>query len=287
MTAAPAILQDIYNDIRTRLTRAGIDSPALAARILVREALGVDDAALIAGRAVTATPAQLDRLEAMVRRRLNGEPVSRILGRREFWGMDFTVTPAVLDPRPDTETLVAAVLETMRDRPPARILDLGTGSGCIVISLLHAFPEATATAVDLSPDALAVARTNAGNLGVAERLTLIQGSWFENVTGRYDLIVSNPPYIPNPAIESLDREVRNHDPILALAGGDDGYDAYKTIIGGLKSFLNPDGLCYLEIGINQGENVARLVRESNLSLRRTIPDIAGIPRAVEISCGDK
>lgn len=280
-------LRTLYDEARSRLRRAGIDNPALDARTLVRAALGVTDAELITGPDIIIPGEQSARLESFLRRREEGEPVSRILGSREFWGLDFLVTPAVLDPRPDTETLIESVLTTLSPRPPATILDLGTGSGCIIITLLRAFPQAKGVAVDLSEQALDVARMNAQRLGVTDRLTLIKGSWFENVTGQFDLIVSNPPYIPRPDIESLAREVRNHDPILALAGGEDGYDAYKAIIGGLKNFAAPGAYCFLEIGINQGENVARLAEDSNLSVCRIILDIAGIPRTVEIYCGDK
>ena len=281
-----ATIRSLLADARRRLSAAGIDSPALDARILVRHVFAVTDAALVAGDDRAVTAAEADRFESLLARRLAGEPVSRIRGVREFWGMDFMVTPAVLDPRPDTETLVAAAVETMRANPPRTIVDLGTGSGCILVSLLKEFPQAQGTGVDISGEALAVARGNAERNGVAGRATFLQGRWFDSVAGTFDLIVSNPPYIPNPDIESLDREVRNHDPILALSGGDDGLDAYRAIIREIQTHLNPAGLCYLEIGIHQGENVARLVEESNLSVRRIIPDIAGIPRAVEITRGD-
>ncbi|MBU0859394.1 MAG: peptide chain release factor N(5)-glutamine methyltransferase [Alphaproteobacteria bacterium] len=280
-------IQTLYKDARQTLSLAGIDSPALDARIFIKAVLGITDADLIAGDDRLVSAAEEAALSAMLDRRVAGEPVSRILGRREFWGMDFIVTPDVLDPRPDTETLVQAAVDMMRARPPARILDLGTGSGCILISLLREFPTAQGVAVDISESALNIARQNAERHDVAHRVNFLQGRWFEPVTGLFDLIVSNPPYIPNPDIESLDREVRNHDPILALAGGDDGYDAYRTIIKGIKTHAASGVLCYLEIGINQGENVARLAEESNLCVDRIIPDIAGIPRAVEISCGDK
>lgn len=287
MTHAPSI-QTLHHDARQRLILAGCDSPALDARIFVKKVFNLGDADIIIGEDRTATEHETRTLEQMVARRIAGEPVSRILGEREFWGLMFTVTPAVLDPRPDTETLVSAAVNTMRARPPESILDLGTGSGCILISLLSEFPQARGTAVDISPDALRVAQANAQRNHVDTRATFREGRWFDSVRGEtFDLIVSNPPYIPNPDIESLDVEVRNHDPILALAGGDDGYDAYRAIIREIKTHLNPGGLCYLEIGIGQAENVARIVGESNLSVNRIMPDIAGIPRAVEISRGDK
>ena len=281
-----ATIHTLHSDARQRLALAGCDSPALDARIFVKKVFGLSDADLIAGEDRLATEEEQAALEALMKRRLTGEPVSRILGQREFWGLPFTVTPAVLDPRPDTETIVQAAVQEMAGRPPGSILDLGTGSGCILIALLTEFPTARGTAVDVSPDALAVAKINAQALGVADRITFIEGRWFDSVTESYDLIVSNPPYIPVKDIESLASEVRNHDPILALAGGEDGYDAYRAIIKEIHAHMNPGGLCYLETGFDQGENVARLAGESNLSVRRIIPDIAGIPRAVEITRGD-
>ena len=281
-----ATIHTLHSDVRQRLMMAGCDSPALDARIFVKKIFSLSDADLIAGEDRLASEDEQAALEAVVKRRLAGEPVSRILGAREFWGLLFTVTPAVLDPRPDTETIVQAAVQEMGANPPASILDLGTGSGCILISLLTEFPMARGTAVDVSPEALAVARMNAQALGVADRITFVEGRWFDSVTGSFDLIVSNPPYIPIQDIESLAPEVRNHDPILALAGGNDGYDAYRIIVKEIHPHLNPGGLCYLEVGFDQGENVARLAGESNLSVRRIIPDIAGIPRAVEITRGD-
>lgn len=281
-----ATIHTLHSEARQRLMIAGCDSPALDARIFVKKVFGLSDADLIAGEDRLAMEDEQATLEAMMTRRLSGEPVSRILGQREFWGLMFTVTPAVLDPRPDTETIVQAAVQEMAVNPPATILDLGTGSGCLLIALLTEFPGARGTAVDISPEALAVAKMNAETLGVVDRITFVEGRWFDSVTGSYDLIVSNPPYIPIQDIESLAPEVRNHDPILALAGGDDGYDAYRVIIKETQAHLNPGGLCYLETGFDQGENVARLAGESNLSVRRIIPDIAGIPRAVEITRGD-
>lgn len=280
-------IHTLLQNARRELTVAGVDSPALDARILVKHVFGVTDADLIVGADRMASAAEEAQLAALVARRAGGEPVSRILGLREFWGLPFRVTPDVLDPRPDTETVVEAALARLRAKPPASIIDLGTGSGCILIALLHAFPDARGVAVDISPAALAVARENAALNGVADRITFVNARWFDGVAGqKFDLIVSNPPYIPHEDIESLAREVRNHDPILALSGGDDGYDAYRAIISGIKNHAAPGAWAYLEVGFDQGENVARLAGESNLSVNRIIPDIAGIPRAVEICCGD-
>lgn len=279
-------LQSLYRDALARLKRAGCDTPGLDARIFMKHALSLTDAQLIAGEDRSLNESEAEAVESMIARRLSGEPVSRIIGRREFWGMDFIVTPDVLDPRADTETIVQAAVEKLRRTPPHAIVDLGTGSGCLLIALLKEFPLARGTGSDISESALAVARMNAERHNVADRARFVHSRWFDSVDGKFDLIVSNPPYIPNPDIESLAIEVRNHDPILALAGGEDGYDAYRAIIKEIKSHANPGALCYFEVGFDQGENVARLAGESDLSVNRIIPDIAGIPRAVEISCGD-
>ena len=221
-------------------------------------------------------------------RRLTGEPLSKILGVKEFWGLELEVNQHVLDPRPDTETLIEAVLawvdrEGLRDAP-LNIVDLGTGSGCIPITLLSELPNATATAVDISVEALEVAKQNAQKHKMSSRIDFHQGSWFEGLEGQdFDILTSNPPYIPESDIENLSREVKNHDPILALSGGNDGLDEYKKIIFGLKDKLNGNNRAFLEMGIGQLESLTRLVDESNLLLCDSKADLAGIPRVVEIS----
>lgn len=272
-----------------RFSEAGLDTPALDARILVRHFLNLTDADLISGGAVPGS-AQSAALEDAVQRRLAGEPVSRILGFREFWGMNFKVTPDTLDPRPDTERLVEMALESMKDCPPRRILDLGTGTGCILLALLREFPDASGIGVDISPAAVDVSRENMENNGLSARAAFHVSNWTDSLPDpdeMFDLIVSNPPYIPESDIESLAPEVRNHDPILALVGGGDGLDAYKILIMKIKRHLAPAGLCFFEIGQNQDRDLMRLVEESGLVVRRIGADYAGILRVVEIGHGDK
>ena len=183
-----------------------------------------------------------------------------------------------------------SALKAYGNTPPQTVLDLGTGSGCILIALLHEWPKSRGTAVDISGTALEVARENAQQNQVADRIEWIESNWMENLPDAgegYDCIVSNPPYITNPDIESLAPEVKNHDPILALAGGNDGLQCYKKIIFNLKKNLKSQGKAFLEIGQNQGNDVMRLVEDSGLSVENVHPDLAGIPRVVEISCGDK
>ncbi|WP_435641922.1 peptide chain release factor N(5)-glutamine methyltransferase [Micavibrio aeruginosavorus] len=286
------VLTALYKDIQTRFRAAGVENPGLEARILVKAALGVSDADLITGSAQTYPQADLDRLEGMVARRLAGEPPSRILGSREFWGRDFVLSPDTLDPRADTETLIEAALECFKGRePPKRILDIGTGTGCIAITLLAEWPGATGVATDLSAGAVDTARLNARNNGVDSRIQVVQTRWVDGIDvesgAGFDLIVSNPPYIPSNDIESLDENVRRFDPILALDGGDDGLNAYRDIITETKRLFNPGGIMLWEIGINQLKDIARLVENAGATRGRTWADLGGIPRVVEISHGDK
>jgi len=273
-------------NVHQMLRQAGVDNPGLEARVILRHVLHVSDADLIGGDEREMIPPEgKEAVGAIVQRRAAGEPLSRILGEREFHGLPFEVTPAVLDPRPDTETLVDAALKSFKT-PPASILDLGTGSGCILISLLHEWKDARGVGVDRSPEALAVAKRNSERNGVADRARLIQGDWGAGLEEQFALIVSNPPYIPSQDIPNLDREVRNHDPILALDGGKDGLDAYRTIIRESKELLSLGGVMLFEIGIGQGPDVARLVANAGLSIAESICDLAGIERVLKIIYGD-
>ena len=198
-------------------------------------------------------------LEAAVAERVLRKPVSQIIGTRSFWRHDFHVTPDVLDPRPDTETLIDQALgETFQ-----RVLDLGTGSGCIVISLLSERIQAQGVAVDLSEKALAVARGNARDIGVADRLTLLQSDWFSNVTGRFDLIVSNPPYIATSEMPDLAPEVRDHEPHMALTDGGDGLGCYRSIAAKAPDHLTRGGRLLVEIGLTQGLRDVQVIQDLN------------------------
>lgn len=235
------------------LAASGVPTPALDARLLLQHAAQVsrEDLILEPDRPLEADAAEMFRI--LIDRRVRREPVSRILGTREFYGRPFTVTPAVLDPRPDTETLIDAALRILpRD---ARILDLGTGSGAILLTLLAERGDATGVGVDVSPDALAVARRNAVACGVAGRAELVEGSWFGPVTGTFDLIVSNPPYITRADIAALDPDVRCFDPTLALDGGSDGLEAYRAIAAGAGRVLSAIGHILVEIGAGQETDV--------------------------------
>lgn len=268
----------------TRLLAAASGAEAfLDARILVEETTGLDRAALLLEGDRPLGVGAAVRLAAMVRRRLGGEPVWRILGRREFWGLSFAVTPAVLDPRPDTETIVAAALAAVAARrtEPLRIADLGTGSGAILGALLSELPRSLGWGVDRSEDACRVARGNLDALGLGERALVLTGDWARALRSNgLDLVVSNPPYIATGDLPALDREVRDHDPRAALDGGADGLAAYRAIAADLPRLLAPDGVAVLEVGAGQAPEVGRLLATSGLTIGPVRRDLGGHERAV-------
>jgi release factor glutamine methyltransferase len=269
------------------LAEAGIETPKRDARVLLCEAAGIDHAALLRDPDAWLGEEAAARLQAFLERRLKREPVSRILGRREFWGLRLRVTPDVLDPRADTETLVAAAVETLRDRrnDPLRILDLGTGSGALLCACLSEFPHAFGIGVDRSEAACRIARENLTACGLAGRGAIMCGEWGaalgEDAIGPgFDLLVSNPPYIASGAIETLAPEVRDHDPRSALDGGADGLAAYRAIATDLSRLSAPHGVAVLEIGHVQAESAAACFRQAgweSIGLKR---DLENQPRAL-------
>lgn len=261
---------------RAQLVAADIIDSAQAVRLLMQHVLNCDRAGLILQEERALSPDELAAFERLVARRLAHEPVSKILGEREFYGRAFRVTADVLDPRADTETLIDLALET----PARRVLDLGSGSGALIVTLLAEWPEATGVAVDLSPAALAVTLENAGRLGVASRLTPAEGAWFAPVAGRFDLIVSNPPYIPSADLAGLEPDVREHDPVLALDGGADGLSCYRAIAAGAASHLEPGGRIIVEIGAGQGPDVTGIFLSEGFRHGAERRDLGGHVRAL-------
>jgi release factor glutamine methyltransferase len=261
-----------------------IESAELDGRLLIGTVLNLDLTGLIsaAKRIITETEAmQLDRF---AQRRLAGEPVARIVGMKEFWGLQLALSADALVPRPDTETIVEAALEQLAATGPRdaafRIADLGTGSGAIVLALLSELPNAIGVATDISLAALHTARANAAALGVAERVIFIACDYAAALQGGLDLIVSNPPYIPSADIAGLDIEVRLHDPLRALDGGRDGLDAYRMIAPAAASLLVPGGLLVVEVGHDQSDVVAGLMEAAGLAPAPAKADLSGIRRAV-------
>jgi len=257
---------------------AGLDTPDLDARVLVGHALGLDHAALVAAAAQSLGD-NAAAVAALEQRRLAGEPVARIVGAREFWGLPLAVTPAVLVPRPETETVVELALSLVDDRKRSlRIADLGTGTGAILLALLSELPNATGIGTDLSPDALDVARRNAAALGLGGRARFIVSDFATGLTGRFDLVMSNPPYVATSDIATLAREVRDHDPRLALDGGADGLAAYRAIAADAPRLIG--GHLVVEIGAGQQPDVEFPLAEKGLAIAAVRHDLFGIARAV-------
>ncbi len=275
MGPAETVETALRNATRLLIT-AGVENAAADARILMCAALGCDRAALLARRGEALAPHAADAFAALVARRAAREPVSRIIGRREFWSLDFVLGPTTLDPRPDSETLVEAALAHAPEAP--RILDLGTGTGCLLLALLTERPAAEGVGVDRDPAAAAIARANAGRLGLAGRAHFLCADWSHALRGPFHLVVSNPPYIPEPDSVALDPEVRLFDPPLALFGGRDGLDAYRAILRDLDRVLAPGGIVAFEHGRGQGDDVTYLLREAGLDIIATPRDLSGIER---------
>jgi release factor glutamine methyltransferase len=268
--------------VRDRFRAANLDTPELDARLLAQHVFGLNAMALVRREREPITPEWATALDALTVRRLAGEPVSRIIGTREFWGLSFTLNEATLDPRPETEQLVADAIAFADHKPAPRIVDLGTGSGAIVISILSALSRARAFATDISEQALAAAKANAERHKVADRLEFRLGPWWQAVPPgeQFDLIVSNPPYIASDQIDALQPEVRLFDPKLALDGGWDGLEPYRAIAAGAARRLNPGGLLLVEIGATQAETVGRILTRSGFGRIEVQKDLAGLDRLV-------
>lgn len=259
-----------------RLRAGGIEDAALDARLLMAHALGIAQDRLTLHLPEGMTTPQAVAYEAAITARLARQPVAQIIGQRQFWGLTFRVTQDTLDPRPDTETLVAEALKA----PFQTMLDLGTGTGCILLSCLNATPQAQGLGVDLSPATLAVAEGNAQSLGLAARARFQRSDWFSNVTGRFDLMVSNPPYIAADEMPSLAPEVRDWEPHLALTPGGDGLAPYRMIAHKASAHLTGQGRLLVEIGPTQGQAVAALFAAAGLHNIRILPDLDGRDRVV-------
>ena len=288
MTAAArdASVAQARRALAGKFRAAGIESPELDARVLIGHALGLDHAGLAAAAGQPISNVTAMQIERLAARRLAGEPVARILGRKEFWSLPLIVTSAVLVPRPETETVVELTL-TLLDRSgprtrPLRIADVATGSGAILLALLSELPNAHGIGTDIDTDALAVARANARQLGFDARATFRASDYGAALAGPFDLVVSNPPYVASADIATLAPEVRKHDPHHALEGGPDGLAPYRAIATDAPRLLKPGGHLVVEIGAGQERAVGDLFTAGGLAIAATRPDLAGVIRAVAV-----
>ena len=270
---------DILESAIERLRKAGIESPRLEARLLLAHAMNVSQEDVIAGR--TPDAATLDRLAALLARRERREPLAYILGKREFWSLDFAVGPGVLIPRPESETLIEAALKDFPDKKtPLNVLDIGTGSGCLLIAFLKERPQAHGVGVDISSEALAWAERNMRAHGQTNRVSLVRGDSARTIAGQFDVVLCNPPYVADAAFASLEPEVANYEPAIALKAGKDGLDAYRQLAPQIGEKLRPHGRAYLELGQGQATDVAALFEASGLVVARIVDDLARVPRCI-------
>lgn len=274
------LLKDAFIEGSKMLKLSDIDAPVVVAGAILCFCLGCDKAFLYSHDDYVLSEAERESYFDAIKRRMTGEPLQYITGSQEFMSLDFLVTPGVLIPRQDTEILVEAVIQAVKNKENTTILDIGTGSGCIAISLAHFIKNCSVTAVDISKDALEVAQKNALRCGVEDRITFIESDLLSNISKcEFDVIVSNPPYIPAQEVETLESQVKDFEPRTALDGGKDGMDFYRRITKDAGSFLKSDGLLAFEVGFNQSRQVAEIMRESfkDIKIKK---DLAGIERVV-------
>jgi release factor glutamine methyltransferase len=284
---APQTMGATLSVVAAALSGAGFEEARRRARQVLAAALDLSPAEVFGRLDRVIAADEGARVDAMLRRALASEPLSRIRGRREFWGLELALSPDTLDPRPDSETLVEAVAARLPDgERPYRFLDLGTGSGCLLLALLKEFPRASGVGVDRAFGAARTARQNAERLGFAGRARFAVGDWATAIGGRFDAVVANPPYIASGAIARLPPEVRDFDPTLALNGGADGLAAYRSIAADLQPLLAPGGLFACEIGAGQAAAVGEIVGDHGLTLEAAVPDLAGIPRCLVARAAD-
>ena len=282
MTTVRTLLRTLAERLRPRL---GGEAAHAEARLLLAAATGIDRLGQARDPEAPVPPPVAARALALAARRADGAPLAHLTGRREFYGLDLAVGPEVLVPRPDSETLIDAALAHLPRGRAARVLDLGTGSGCPLLALLHERPTAWGVGVDRSPAALTYARRNAATLGLDDRCAFLCGDWWEAVAGRFDVVLANPPYVASGEIEGLMVEVGAHEPRLALDGGRDGLAAYRRLIPGLAARLLPGGVAVLEIGHDQGPAVQGLARGAGLDRTRLMQDLGRRNRCLVVTIG--
>jgi release factor glutamine methyltransferase len=267
-----------------RVAAAGMAEPRREARLLLALALGVEPATVLGYPERRLDRAAQRRLDELAARRAAGEPYSRLCGRRQFWSLDFALTPDTLDPRPDSETLIEAALAAVADRTaPLELIDFGTGTGCLLLALLSELPNATGIGVDILPGAAAAARRNAAALGLGQRASFVVGHWGDAISGEADVILANPPYISSADIDALAPEVAKYEPRIALDGGGDGLGAFRELAGDVRRLLRSGGMALFEVGRGQAATLALLMADNGLRLRTVRRDLCGIDRVLVLA----
>jgi release factor glutamine methyltransferase len=277
-------LLDILIASKQNLKEAGVTSPFLDAEILLAAVLEKTREFVIGYPEYQLSVEEIAKFNAFIKRRASFEPVAKIIGAKEFWGREFFVSGATLDPRPDSESLIEEVFRLLPDKnTELKILDLGTGTGCLLLTLLAEYPNAQGTGVDISEDALNIAKNNAIKLGLANKSEFILNDWAARLGGKFDIIISNPPYIKNSDIEDLAPEVSTYEPRLALAGGDDGLDCYRKLAFQTKDILNENGYIIFEFGKGQENDLRKILEQAGMRFVSLKNDLTGTPRCIVVN----
>ena len=274
------ILKEIQRKLCNNFSIIGIETPELDARIILKEVLSLDDKDLILKESLDISNEMIEKIIAIESRRLNGEPISKIFKKRDFYNSTFVISNDVLDPRPETELIVEIANNYINKNEVKNILDLGTGSGCILLSILKENKMINGLGIDLSKDAISIAKQNSKKLNLETQSNFLISNWMSSLNYKYDLVVSNPPYIASEDIKKLSKSVKIYDPILSLDGGDDGLNSYRLIASDLKRVVSKNALIIIEIGYNQSLQVIEIFKKNNFKLTKKYNDINGLDRVL-------
>lgn len=272
------LLSELQKKITKILAEGGIETNSLDARIILREIFNFDEKELILNSDLILSESKISKVQKIITRRLNFEPVSKIFGKRDFYNSTFSISDDVLDPRPETENIVEIANNFILEKGYESFIDLGTGSGCIILSILKENKNLTAVGVDISIDAINIAKKNSKDMNLEKRSSFLVSNWLSSVYNSYDLIISNPPYIPSDEIITLSKTVKNFDPLISLDGGEDGLECYKEIAQDINRVINKNGRVILEIGYNQAHDVIKIFESKEFKLLKIYKDINGLNR---------
>lgn len=272
------LLSELQKKITKILAEGGIETNSLDARIILREIFNFDEKELILNSDLILSESKISKVQKIITRRLNFEPVSKIFGKRDFYNSTFSISDYVLDPRPETENIVEIANNFILEKGYESFIDLGTGSGCIILSILKENKNLTAVGVDISIDAINIAKKNSKDMNLEKRSSFLVSNWLSSIYNSYDLIISNPPYIPSDEIITLSKTVKNFDPLISLDGGQDGLKCYKEIAQDINRVINKNGRVILEIGYNQAHDVIKIFESKEFKLLKIYNDINGLNR---------